>query len=39
MLLLIASRLIGFGSATQRTRTAGRWFVRAGVSFEMASFT
>jgi len=39
MLLFITSRLIGFGSATQRTRTAGRWFMRASVSGVMAKIT
>ncbi len=39
MLLFIPSRLIGFGSATQHMRIAGRWFVRANVSFAMASDT
>jgi hypothetical protein len=39
MLLFIISRLIGSGSIAQRTRTAGRWFVRASVSFVMASIT
>jgi hypothetical protein len=39
MLLFITSRLTGFGSATQRTQTADKWFVRASVSFAMVSFT
>jgi hypothetical protein len=39
MLLFISSRLIGFGSVTLRMRTAGRWFVRASVSFVMTSIT
>lgn len=38
MLLFSTSRLIGFGSATRATRTAGRWLVRANALFAMANF-